>query len=110
MMGALATKQRSNIARQRASSQRAEPEHIAAHTINGRTVLVDTSNFKFDGYTEALVIRIDDTIGIEKPVPYGPGLFNRGPRASAYGVGRLPDGRFKAISPCTVIGRVVDTA
>lgn len=107
-MGALATTRRAEIARQSISPQRSKPEHMAAHTIDGRIVLVDTSAFKFDGYTDAVVIRIDETIGIEKPVPYGPGLFNRGPRASAYGVGRLPDGRFKAINPCTVIGRVIE--
>lgn len=108
-MGALATKQRSTALERKKPEQKADLDRFAAYSIAGQIVLVDITEFKFDGYTEAVVVRLDDTIGIEKPVPYGPGLFNRGPRASAYGVGKLPDGRFKAINPCTVIGRVIKT-
>lgn len=108
MMGALATKQRSTAVERSGPKPKADLDRFAAYSIGGQVVLVDVTEFKFDGYTNAVVIRHDDTIGIEKPVPYGPGLFNRGPRASAYGVGRMSDGRFKAINPCIVIGRVIE--
>lgn len=81
----------------------------AAITVEGRIVLVDTSDFKFDGYTDAVVIRMDHTIGIERPIPYGSRVFREGPRSGAYGVGRLGNGRFQSISSCAVIGKVIET-
>lgn len=80
----------------------------AAFSVDGRIVLIDYSDFNFDGRTDAVVIRADETIGIEKPVPYGRGVYGGGPRTSAYGVGRVSAGRFKSIQRCTVIGRVID--
>lgn len=86
----------------------ATPAAGAAFAVDGRIVLIDYSDFNFDGRTEAVVIRQDETIGIEKPVPYGRGIFGGGPRMSAYGVGQLTAGRYKSIQRCTVIGRVID--
>jgi hypothetical protein len=108
MMGALATDRNLPLRRSRDQEFSVDQKQAAAFVIDGQIVLVDTSDFKFDGYTPAVVIRHDETIGIENPVPYGTGVYKRGPRVSAYGVGRLSGGRFQSISPCTVIGKVIE--
>jgi hypothetical protein len=107
-MGALATEQSLPLRRSRDRDFAIDQTHAAAFVIDGQIVLVDTADFKFDGYTPAVVIRHDETIGIENPVPYRTGVYKPGPRVSAFGVGRLSGGRFQSISPCTVIGKVIE--
>lgn len=79
---------------------------VAALYVDGRICMVDTADFILDGKTEAVVLRHDGSIGIEKPKRIS-GRYTAGERQGFYNFNHDVGWAVFVAQSCIILGRLI---